>query len=177
MKTRTELFREAKDGKITLELVERFGKRDLPPRFTEKRKIGKVQSNGMYLVNSEGEESFLELPRASMMEYDGKELRVYNPGYREMTNQEKAVMEEWNQIQNTDDYKERAKADLYSDGSGTYYQEKQFFMGKGMEHLTGNMHKGAKLDFFKYSNGETECILDERVKGRVILLYKVGKVG
>ena len=177
MKTRTELFREAKDGKITLELIERYGKRDLSPRFAGKRKIGKVQSNGMYLVNGEGEKSFLELPRASMMEYDGKELRVYNPGYREMTNQEKAVMEEWNKIQNTEDYKKRAIADLYSDGSSTYWQKEKFFMERGMEHLTGDLCKGAKLDFYRYSEGEKECILDEKVKGMAILVYKVGKAG
>ena len=177
MKTRAQLIRDAKSGEFTFQLVERFGERDFNERSQGKRTIGKVQTNGFYLINQNGEESFLDIPKASLMEYDKDELRVYNPGFREMNDDEKAVMAEWKKIEETDDYQERAKVDLLSDGSSTFYQKKQFFGDRKMLHLMGTQQSGMKLDFFKYSEGEKKCIRDEKAKGDVVLVYKVERKG
>lgn len=176
MKTRAEFFRDAKANKITLELIERFGNKDIDKNMQGKRKIGKVQSNGVYLINENGKKSFLELAKASLMEYTENELRIYNAGYREMTEKEKQVMQEWEKIANTEDYKNQAQIDAMSDGSSTYYIEKRFFINKKMEYLMGVSSGAKNLIFSKYYNGEKECIRDESVKGEVILVYQVERV-
>lgn len=176
MKTRAEFFRDAKTQSITLELIERFGSKDIKEKLQGKRKVGKVQSNGLYLINENGDKSFLELAKASLMEYTGNELRVYNAGCREMTEKEKQVMKEWEKISNTEDYKRQAQIDAMSDGSSTYYTEKRFFTNKKMEYLMGVSNRAKNLIFSKYHNGEKECIRDENVKGEVILIYKVERV-
>lgn len=176
MKTRAEFFRDAKENKITLELIERFGNKDIDENMQGKRKIGKVQSNGVYLINENGKKSFLELAKASLMEYTEDELRIYNAGYREMTEKEKQVMKEWETISNTEDYKRQAQIDAMSDGSSTYYTEKRFFINKKMEYLMGVSNGAKNLIFSKYYNGEKECIRDENVKGEVILAYRVERV-
>lgn len=173
MKTRAEFFRDAKANKITLELIERFKNRDIAENMQGKRTISKVQSNGVYLMNKDGRKSFLELAKASLMEYTGDELRIYNAGYREMTDKEKQVMKEWEAITNTEDYKRQAQIDAMSDGSSTYYAEKRFFTDKKMEYLMGVSNGAKNLIFSKYYNGEKECIRDENVKGEVILVYRV----
>lgn len=176
MKTRAELFREAKAKEITLELIERFGSRDIKEKLQGKRTIGKVQSNGFYLINKDGDKSFLELAKASLMEYTGEELRIYAPGYREMTEKEKQVMQEWEKIANTKNYQEQSRVDLLSDGSTTYYMEKRFFIDKKMEYLMGTGNGTKKLIFSKYYDNEKECIQDDNTKGDVILIYKVERV-
>lgn len=176
MKTRAEFFRDAKAQSITLELIERLGSKDIDENMQGKRKIGKVQSNGVYLINENGKKSFLELAKASLMEYTEDELRIYNAGYREMTEKEKQVMKEWETISNTEDYKKQAQIDAMSDGSSTYYTEKIFFTDKKMEYLMGTSNGAKNLIFSKYYNGEKECIRDENVKGEVILAYKVERV-
>lgn len=176
MKTRAEFFRDAKANKIALELIERFGSRDIKENMQGIRKIGKVQSNAIYLINKNGDKSFLELAKASLMEYTEDELRIYNAGYREMTEKEKQVMREWETISNTEDYKRQAKIDALGDGSTTYYMKKRFFIDKKMEYLMGTGNGIKKLIFNKYYNGEKECIRDDNVKGDLILVYKVERV-
>lgn len=176
MKTRAELFREVKAKAITLELVERWGSRDIQENMQGKRTIGKVQTNGFYLINKDGKESFLEIAKASLMEYTGDELRIYAPGFREMTEKEKQVMMEWEQIENTESYQEQSRVDMLSDGSTTFYMKKKFFMDRKMEYLTGTSNGIKSLIFNKYYNGEKECIRDDNVKGNVILIYKVERI-
>lgn len=177
MKTRAELIRNAKSGEFTFELIERFGGREIYENMKGKRTVGKVQTNGFYLVNNEGEKSFLNIPKASLIEYDGDELRVFNYGFRAMSDEEKAVMDEWKKITETDDFKRREVADMLSDGSSTYWQKKIFFEKKNMLYLTGSKDKGMELDFCKHADGEEKCIRDEKVKGDVILVYKVERKG
>lgn len=176
MKTRAELFRNAKAKAITLELVERWGSRDISENMQGKRTIGKVQTNGFYLINKDGKESFLDIEKASLVEYTGDELKIYAPGFREMTEKEKQAMMEWEEIENTENYQEQARVDMLSDGSTTFCMKKKFFMDRKMEYLTGTSNGIKSLMFSKYYNGEKECIRDDSVKGNVILIYKVERI-
>lgn len=176
MKTRAEFFRDAKANKIALELIERFGSRDIKENMQGIRKIGKVQSNAIYLINKNGDKSFLELAKASLMEYTEDELRIYDAGYREMTEKEKQVMREWEKIANTENYKRQAQYDVLGDGSTTYYMKKRFFIDKKMEYLIGIGNGTKKLIFNRYHSGEKECIQDDNTKGNVILVYKVKRI-
>lgn len=74
--------------------MERWGSRNIIENMQGKRKISKVQTNGFYLIDKEGEGSFLDIAKASLMEYTESELKVYAPGCREMTEKENRVMED-----------------------------------------------------------------------------------
>ena len=176
MKTRAELFRDVKAKRITLELIERWGSRNIYENMQGKRTIGKVQTNGFYLINKDGKESFLDVGKASLMEYTENELRIYAPGCREMTEVEKQIMKEWEKIENTENYKEQERIDLLSDGSTTYYIKKRFFKDKKMEYLMGTGNGAKRLIFSKYCNGEKDCIQDDNVKGNLLLVYKVERI-
>lgn len=177
MKTRTELIRNAKSGEFTFELIERYGSRKVNKLLQGKRTIEEIQTNGFYLVDNEGKKSFLDIPKASLIEYDGDELKIYNPGLRSMTDKEKSVMEEWEGITETDDFKRKKVADMLSDGNSTFREKTHFFALKNMLYLTGNKDKGMELDPWKYLGGEEKCIRDEKIKGDVILVYKVKRKG
>lgn len=64
--------------------VERLGSRNISENMQGKRKISKVHTNGFYLIDKEGEESFLDIAKASLMKYTEIELKVYASACREM---------------------------------------------------------------------------------------------
>lgn len=172
--TRSQLFRDAKVGSISLEMTERYGEKP-PENFQKIRKVVRAVSNDLHLENMDGNGvSRLTIPRASLVEYTDNSLTIYAPGYREPTEQEKAILARWDEITSTDKYKEQAMADIYSDGSTTYYQEKYFFQKNNAEYLTGfNEQRGMQLDFNRRSDGDPKFIRDATVKGQPILKYIV----
>lgn len=176
LKSRTQLFRDLKDKSIALELIERFGNSDIPMVMRGVRKVGKVNTVGCQLISSSGRESYLEIPRSSLVDYSDDELIIYTPGYREPTEEEEEVMNEWSKIADSDDYKERAKIDLLTDGSSTYYQEKKFFTDKNMLYLMMKDKNGKGIEFAKRNNGDKEWLADPAVKGEKILVYKVHEI-
>jgi len=68
----SSLKRDAASGKISLELVVRFGKTDeeIPEKMRGIRKISKVNTVGIYLINEHGEESELHFKSAKLVEYE-----------------------------------------------------------------------------------------------------------
>lgn len=105
MKTRAQLFRDLKGKNITLELVERFGSKNINDSIKGKRKIGKVNTVGCTLINKEGKKSELTIPKASLIEYTGDYLKIFTPGYRELDEKEKRILKEWYKIANEEDLK------------------------------------------------------------------------
>ena len=82
MKTLAEFKRDAATGKMSLELVERFGSTDIIERLQGIRKISKVRTAAVILVNQNGAESELRFDSAKLVDYDGESLTIYNPGKR-----------------------------------------------------------------------------------------------
>lgn len=173
LKPKAQLFRDLNDKVIALELIERFGDADIPVSMRGVREIGKVNIVGCQLINSSGEKSFLEIPRASLVNYSDEELIIYLPGYREPYEEEEDVLEEWNEIASSDDYKERVRIDLLTDGSSTYYQKKKFFEDKEMLYLMIKDKNGKGIEFTKRNNGDKEWLADPAVKGKKVLVYKI----
>lgn len=176
LKSRTQLFRDLKDKTIALELIERFGDTDIPMIMRGVRKVGTVNTVGCKLISSSGKESYLDIPRSSLVDYSDDELIIYSPGYREPYEEEEEVINEWNKIANSDDYKERANIDLLTDGSSTFYQEKRFFEERNMLYLMMQDKNGKGIDYNKQNNGDREYIADPAVKGDKILVYKVHQI-
>lgn len=165
MKTLAELKREANSGKITLEIVYRYGK-EIPERIQGERKIAKVNTVGMVLVKADGTESRLELGAASLIEYDGETLTIYDPGKRELTAEEQAIYNGWLSKQ-----EEIIKNNPFAD---TYWQEIGYYeQHKGFEYLRGcDKVRGKRLTH----QGRKPIILDDKIKGEKALQYIVRKV-
>ena len=136
----------------------------------EWRKITGTQSNGVYI-----EGSFLDFPKARLADFDGKKLKIYRAGYRKMNAEELAVMKEWQAIAETEEYKKQAEYDALTDTNLCYWKEKAFFEERGFEYLFYGEKNGMKLDrnIFRNWNYDSECILDEGIKGEQIAEYEL----
>lgn len=168
MKTLAELKRDAKSGKISGKMINRFGSTEIQERLQGIRKIVDANTVGITFLNSDGKKSVCEIKAASLIEYTDDKLTLYGAGKRELNDKEKLVMDTWNKIASTDEYKERSRIDLISDGSSTYYQEKRFFENCDFPYLFGSeMKQGKKRD---YSSG---LIIDNSVKGDIELQYEI----
>lgn len=140
----------------------------------EVREVISIQSNGVWLKGEKGR-SFFEIPKAKCSSFDGETLKIYETGWRALTDEEKSVMEEWKKVADTEEFKRRAEVDILTDGSSTYWQEKAFYEDRGMAHLF--THTATKyLDHNKYSGGEEFCVRDNQAEhGAQIAEYKIVK--
>ena len=169
MKTLADLKREADTGKMYLQLINRFGSPD-NVRGTQKelRRVVSVITVGIKLMDSTGKTSSLDLVSASLVEYDGITLKTFGPGLRPLNADEQSVMDEWNKICNTDEYKHQAEIDMISDGSTTFWQQKAFFSKAGYDYLFFADSKSSKhYDF------NTKLIRDNKIRGDCELEYNV----
>jgi hypothetical protein len=190
MKTRAEFLREAKNGNMYLKMDLIYGeslqqilKQD-PERAmkrtqkTEKamtsfRKVDKVQTNGIYIQGS-----FLEIPNATQLEYDGETLKIFRVGHRPLNEKETEVMNEWKKITETEEYKRNSLNDAYTDGSQTFFQEKRFFTNKNMLYLFGTKESQGRMlvNDYRPLNGkrlEGQMIRDNSIRGELDLQYTV----
>ena len=174
-----QLRRDAKSGKMTLEMLVRLGEpatdETTPARLKGIRKVVGANTVAIKLLTADGSrESELRIERASLTEYDGETLSTFYPGRREMTPEEKKVMSEWKAIEDDPDYQERLKWDCLTDGSSCYWKKKSFFEKAGMTHLLGyEKVRGMRLDPRAYFEGEKDCVIDDSVKGPLMMRYKV----
>lgn len=168
MPTLAQLKREAKAGMLYGEMVERLGDTAIPEQLRGLRKIVDSNTVSITFLNASGKRSECRVERASLVEYKGDELIIYNPGYRPLNAEEAAVMEKWNQIRSTPEHQEREKIDLLSDGNSTYYQKKHFFEDSGKGYLMGSEEQKGCL--FERSMG---MVRDASIRGAVCLRYKV----
>jgi len=166
MKTLAELKRELNIGN-SITLVES------PTMVSHKwlnikRYVIKKQGNGVYLSPDKNDTkgSFLEFTNAKLTEYDGKEIRVYQPGNRELTAQEKHALD--NCPSKRPENKEIVEIDIMTDGSRSYWMDKEYYQNIGMEYLE-NSRGTKRVDW----NRDSITIIDEQIKGNLLLRYTI----
>ena len=168
MKTLSDLKRDAKSGKISGEMIVRFGSKDIPEKLQGIRKIVDANTVGITFLNLDGKKSECTIKCASLVEYTDEFLTIYSPGIRELNEEEQKIINEWKSITETEAYKKQSNIDALSDGSTTFYQEKRFFESRGFDYLRGfDEQKGKKYDF------NTQKIKDNAIKGEILLQYKI----
>lgn len=172
MKTLADLKRDAKtgtlEGKFTFHSMWQDG---LPERLQGWRRLVDSNSVAIFFQNADGKKSELRLEKSTLVEYDGNSLTVYFAGYRDLNEAERRVMEEWNRIANTPDFKERGRVDALTDGSSTYYEKVSYFRKAGMEYLMGlEKQRGLKYDNYLMK------VQDDSIKGEVGMRYEIRKV-
>ncbi len=136
------------------------------PQNLNPRKIVKVQTNAIYLEGSEnnGKGSYLEIPAASLIEYDGNTLKIYDAGIREMDEEEKK-----NCKLADEERKRYQKENPYSD---SFWHMKRFYEAcstpwiyiGALKAIKGK-RAGQGSDYGK--------IIDNAIKGALVLEYKV----
>jgi hypothetical protein len=168
MKTLADLKRDAKSGRISGEMVIRMGSTDIPETLKGRRKIVDANTVGIKFLNNNGKKSELRISCASLVEYDNDSLTIYSPALRELNDDEKQIMSQWQEIANTEEYQKQSEIDLLTDGSSTYWKRKHFFVDKGYAYLLGHEKlRGMKYDY------NTGMVKDDKIKGEIELQYKI----
>lgn len=186
MKTRADLMRDLKSG-AGLKMVKWYGQ---PIEFWikegntrtdwlklvsgEYRTVCKVQTNSVQLLASDGKKSWLDIPNASQIEYDGQMLKIYKAGVRGPNESEQKLLDEWKKITDTEAYKKQAEIDIMTDGSTTFWQEKTFFEKNGMPWLFIDEAKGLKR--VQSLDDGTIQIRDNSLRGELLFEYEVKKI-
>lgn len=161
LKTLAQLKRDAQNGNLFLEIVERYGSADnIRETMKGKRAVTGANSVALFLKNSDGVESQLRFQAASLIEYTDETLTVYEPGKRDLTADEKAFLDEWQRVE-----KEYTEQNPYSD---TYWKMKFYFEKSPFQYLNG-WDKVRGKRFERYSGK----VVDDSIKGDAFLRYKV----
>lgn len=154
MKTLANLKRELKTGRRLI-LKTRHGK-----EINEGREITRTQSNGVCIRTDSDKKSWLQYPKASLLEFDGATIRIYDKGGRPLTALEKSIRD------NAPKDDEQARIDIMTDGSTMFWRGVRYYAERGALYLMGNRaQRGMRYD---YNTGE---VWDDKVKGVVVLEY------
>ena len=167
--SRAAFFRDCKENpNMTLTLVggENYEWiKEKRPQNLRPRAIRKIQTNAVYLEGEEnrGQGSYLEIPQASLMEYDGLTLNIYDYGIREMTAEEKRNCELA--------LAERERYEKENPYSESFWHMKDWFKKCSTPWIDccTEWIKGKK----RGQGDNYDKILDKSIKGNLVLQYEV----
>jgi hypothetical protein len=133
-----------------------------PGRIGWKRQVVKVNTVGVCLIDPTEKEpipSYLNFPKASLMEIEGNKFRIYDPGYRELTPEEKAVVagEPRDPVQQ--------ERDCLGDGNVMFYRRKAYYASSRFPYLHAGMGAVNGVSF------DGDRIRDPKIKGKLMLEY------
>lgn len=134
-----------------------------PKRIGWKRQVVKVTTVDVSMIDptdSTSKPSHLPFPKATLMEIDGNKFRIYDSGFRDLTDAEKACIagEPRDPVQE--------EHDLLGDGSTMFYRRKKYYESSAFAYLQGCGAVNGKS-----FNGEQ--VRDPEVKGRLVLEYEL----
>lgn len=158
MKTLSDLKRDLTPG-LKLILKHRNGK-----EINEERTVIRTDTAKIEFMRSYGLPIVCEWPKASLLDYDGKTIKIFDAGLRELTDEEKKIRE------NEPKDEEQSRIDIISDGSVMFYRRKAYYHGLGKDYLRGHeQQKGLYLTFID----KKPMIRDDSIKGAVSLVYEI----
>lgn len=166
--TKADFIRDIKTGKIKLQLIGGANYewiKEKKPQNLRPRSITKVQTNAIYLEGEEngGKGSFLQLPPASLIEYNGKTFNIYNPGIREMNAEEKGNVEKADI--------ERKRYEKENPHSDSFWHMKNFYRNCSTPWIYfGNEEVKGKRAAQGRDVGK---IIDNSIKGNLVLQYAI----
>lgn len=154
MKTLADFKRDMKVG-IKLEMV--YNKFKPITEETRVREITGVQSNGFKLGKS-----FFDIPKASLVEYNGKNVKIFSCGKRKLTENEQNILD--NRPSHRKENQKQVEIDMMTDGSNMFWKDKQYLKENNSDWYWG-WNRGKY-----YSNGE---MLDETIRGELEREYNI----
>lgn len=162
MKTLADLKRDLQKPGIKVVLKERFGKKE---ENGEARTICKIQTNSLCFFKADGKsKSWLDFPKATLLEYDGNTFKIFSPGKRELTDEEQKIRG------NEPSDKQQEYIDAIGDGSTMFYRRKAYYREIGLNYLFGTGKESGKR--LTHENGKA-VIEDDSIKGEMILAYEI----
>lgn len=168
MKTFTDLKRDLTVGRSLTMIYHENMETDerAKSRIGQARFIVKKQTNGVYLNpdKTATKGSFLELPRASLVEYDGKIITVYGPSKRPLTESEAKILKDMPSHKKENE--QQCVNDIMTDGSTMYWRDKAYL--KANDALWyDETYQG------KHYNHNDQLMIDYSLKGKKELSYKL----
>ena len=133
-----------------------------------KRYIIKKQSNGVTIGEkpTDTKGSFLDYPKASLMEYDGQTLKIFEAGHRPLTENEQNIIN--NAPSCLPENKQLVENDLMTDGSTTFFMDEAYFDKLDAEYLKGHKEvRGLKYNF------NDQNIRDNSIRGQLSMQYTI----
>jgi hypothetical protein len=171
MKTLADLKRALVIG-AAVKMTSYFGDSDRKNKLVGVvRYVVKVNTTGVYLAEDKTatKGSFLDWPKASLLEFDGKAFKIFQSGVRPLTDTEKRILDG-----KPVDAKQ-SEIDMMTDGSQMFYREKRYFSevekGKYM-YLFGCHRLCGKLLTWNRETNE-QAIDDDDYKGVIGLEYEL----
>jgi hypothetical protein len=164
MKTLADLKRALQVGKIITCI---YGPRGIKGK---RREVVKVQTNAVILIDPDapgvgelrkkGKGSYLEFPKASLVEVTDKGFKIYDPGSRDLTEDEKAVI----RMEPKDSTQD--EIDMLVDGSVMFHRRKRYYEAMDFEYLfIGDKNR-------RINSHDRTKVIDSDVKGDLSLEYR-----
>lgn len=161
-KTLADLKRDAKSGKLSLEMIYRYGE-EIPERIKGARRVVDANTAAIKLMTNDGNISELRPEAAALIDYTPDSLTIYAAGLRDLTQEERAEMDRAN--------KERQRYQEANPYSESYYHMRAFWKNSRFSYLDGaGEYKNGKA-LRRTADGDK--IQDRSIKGDIILKYKV----
>ena len=134
------------------------------PKAGSLREVVAVQTNGIYFKTESAKngKSWLNFPKASLLEVNETGFKIYYPGSRDLTPEERACMD------NEPRDPEQEKIDMLSDSSRMYYRRMGYYKSSPFPYLF--QHENGKS--FNHQSGK---VTDPTVKGDLVLVYEFVK--
>jgi len=162
-KSLAQLKRDANSGKLSAELVYRFGA-EIPERLQGVRKITRSNSRAIFFQNADGRESECRILSAALCEYSENTIKIFRFGSRPLSAEESSALSAWN----VEEEQYRIRNSQWTYANGIYWKKKEFFHKRGMDYLLGyEFVNGKKYD---YATGN---VFDYSVRGDLELEYKI----
>jgi hypothetical protein len=126
------------------------------------RTVIKINSVEIQFETADGRKPILRLPPKSLVDYDGTNLVIYEPGLRPLTPDEKAFMD------NEPRDAKQEEIDALSDGSQMYHRRKYYYEHSAYPYLHSNSFVQGK---YLTHVDRIPMIKDNTIKGDVTLHY------
>ena len=175
-KTLAQLKRDAKAGGMVCELVERYGETGdkIPERLRGERPVIGANTVAIIFKNADGKPSELHIERASLVDYEDDIITVYTYGTRPPTPEEQAVLDEWQKITETPEFKEKSRIDAMADYNACYWQKKRFFEDHNCPWMAG---WGGIDEYGKAYEPIRGVVRDVNIRGDVGFKYRICQKG
>ena len=135
------------------------------------RTFDKIQGTSFKFKKVNGGTTYLEIPKASLLEYDGVNVKIFEPGIRELTPEEQKVKDD----EPKDD--EQFRIDMLSDGSTMFYRSQRYYKDSGMFYLFGTEKEQGKRLTHSQKDPVTgfvkPMIEDDNIKGKLSIEYEL----
>jgi hypothetical protein len=108
----------------------------------------------------------LDFPKATLLDFDGKKAIIYGAGYRDLTAEEKRIIEA-----EPKPTQQEAESDMIADTNYGYWAKKRYYQttAKDYYYLSGWKEQKGK---YKTRQDDKEVIRDDDIKGKVALVYE-----